>query len=330
MYWDVIEVKPEAGYCLFVRFKDGLSGRVRLRREELTGVLAPLLDTSFFEQVFIDHGAVAWPGEIDLAPDAMYAEVVGGPRESHHARNVGDGAEFRSRLPRFYELKDLLRDPSHPHAYFQNFESHLQENIWFATFALWERKLQRLDLVAWGSLKSKASPYLELKRRNSSDRGWQQMFDVLGEALAYNYLVESIGCSAARFLPESSNRAPDLEAVLDRGRILCEVKTINNSDDERRARRLPSSVRTVSDQLDSGFFSKLDSDIANAKNQLWSYDPSGEAQHLVYINVCFDNWPPFYNDDYFQQINQYLLTHRPGIKVVVTAGDAHIETLVVA
>ena len=22
-------------------------------------------------------GAVAWPGEIDLAPDAMYAEVVG-------------------------------------------------------------------------------------------------------------------------------------------------------------------------------------------------------------------------------------------------------------
>ena len=45
--------------------------------EELTGVLAPLLDMEFFEQVFIDHGAVAWPGEIDLAPDAMYAQVAG-------------------------------------------------------------------------------------------------------------------------------------------------------------------------------------------------------------------------------------------------------------
>ena len=42
MYWDVVEVKPELGYCLFVRFKDGLAGHVRLRPEELTGALAPL------------------------------------------------------------------------------------------------------------------------------------------------------------------------------------------------------------------------------------------------------------------------------------------------
>lgn len=77
MYWDVIEVKPEPDYCLFVRFQDGLTGRVRLRREELTGALAPLRDEQFFEQVFIDCGAVAWPGEVDLAPDAMYAQVAG-------------------------------------------------------------------------------------------------------------------------------------------------------------------------------------------------------------------------------------------------------------
>jgi hypothetical protein len=38
---------------------------------ELTGALAPLRDERFFGQVFIDYGAVAWPGEIDLAPDAM-------------------------------------------------------------------------------------------------------------------------------------------------------------------------------------------------------------------------------------------------------------------
>jgi hypothetical protein len=75
MYWDVVEVKPEPHYRLFVRFKDGLAGRVQLRPEELTGVLAPLRDEQFFERVFIDSGAVAWEGEIDLAPDAMYAEV---------------------------------------------------------------------------------------------------------------------------------------------------------------------------------------------------------------------------------------------------------------
>jgi hypothetical protein len=77
MYWDVVEVKPETHYRLFVRFQDGLMGRVQLRREDLTGALAPLQDEKFFEQVFIDSGAVAWPGEIDLAPDAMYREIVG-------------------------------------------------------------------------------------------------------------------------------------------------------------------------------------------------------------------------------------------------------------
>ena len=52
MYWDVVEVNAEPDYRLFVRFKDGLAGLVQLRREELTGVLAPLLEVKFFEQVF--------------------------------------------------------------------------------------------------------------------------------------------------------------------------------------------------------------------------------------------------------------------------------------
>ena len=45
----------------------------------MTGALAPLLDVKFFERVFIDSGAVAWLGEIDLAPDTMYAQVAGLP-----------------------------------------------------------------------------------------------------------------------------------------------------------------------------------------------------------------------------------------------------------
>jgi hypothetical protein len=65
MYWDVIEVRPEPGYSLFVRFRYGTAGNVRLKREDLTGVLTPLADVKFFDQVFIDCGAVAWPGEID-------------------------------------------------------------------------------------------------------------------------------------------------------------------------------------------------------------------------------------------------------------------------
>ena len=85
MYWDVVEAIPEPDYCLFVRFKDGLSGRVRLRFEELTGALRPLRDVPFFRRVYIDCGAVAWPGNIDLAPDAMYAEVARGQKEHERA-----------------------------------------------------------------------------------------------------------------------------------------------------------------------------------------------------------------------------------------------------
>jgi hypothetical protein len=61
MYWDVVEVKPESDYCLLVRFKDGLAGRVRLRQEELTGALTPLRDVHFFEQVYIDYARLRGP-----------------------------------------------------------------------------------------------------------------------------------------------------------------------------------------------------------------------------------------------------------------------------
>lgn len=77
MKWTVVEVKPEPHHRLFVRFQDGAAGHLQLRPEGVTGVLAPLRDEQFFAQVFIDYGAVAWPGEIDLAPDAMYAQIVG-------------------------------------------------------------------------------------------------------------------------------------------------------------------------------------------------------------------------------------------------------------
>jgi hypothetical protein len=82
MYWDIVEVTPKPDHRLFVRFKDGLEGLFHLREEQLTGVLAALQDQQFFERVFIDQGAVAWPGDIDLAPDAMYAEVSGKRKET--------------------------------------------------------------------------------------------------------------------------------------------------------------------------------------------------------------------------------------------------------
>jgi hypothetical protein len=60
---------------LLVRFADGMAGEVRFETNHLTGVFSALKDFNFFKQAFIDRGAVAWPENIDLAPDAMYNEI---------------------------------------------------------------------------------------------------------------------------------------------------------------------------------------------------------------------------------------------------------------
>lgn len=75
MHWDVVAVQTEPPLGLVVRFADGTRGKVRFEATHLTGVFAALRDPSVFAQVFVDHGAVAWPGDIDLAPDAMYEEI---------------------------------------------------------------------------------------------------------------------------------------------------------------------------------------------------------------------------------------------------------------
>jgi len=75
MNWDLVEVRVEPDWRLYVRFADGLTGHVRFTPDFFTGVFERLRDPDQFAQVFVDHGAVAWPGEIDLAPDAMYEQI---------------------------------------------------------------------------------------------------------------------------------------------------------------------------------------------------------------------------------------------------------------
>lgn len=75
MYWDVVSVKPTNYLELVVQFLDGLEGTVKIKQSSLTGVFESLKDKEYFNQVYIDHGVVTWPGELDLAPDAMYKEI---------------------------------------------------------------------------------------------------------------------------------------------------------------------------------------------------------------------------------------------------------------
>ena len=76
--WRVTEVEALPEFRLRVAFADGLTGMVDLSRlvhSPKAGVFAALADPSLFAQVKLDYGAVAWPGELDLAPDAMHAAI---------------------------------------------------------------------------------------------------------------------------------------------------------------------------------------------------------------------------------------------------------------
>jgi hypothetical protein len=75
MNWDVVSVQPFSPLVLSVRFEDGTEGKVRFESSHLHGVFEALKAPEFFGQARVEEGAVTWPGEIDLAPDAMYREI---------------------------------------------------------------------------------------------------------------------------------------------------------------------------------------------------------------------------------------------------------------
>jgi len=75
MEWDVVHVRVSGPHRLFVQFRDGLEGEVQFQPSFFRGVFAPLQDEQAFGQVRADDGVVTWPGELDLAPDAMHQAI---------------------------------------------------------------------------------------------------------------------------------------------------------------------------------------------------------------------------------------------------------------
>jgi hypothetical protein len=75
MEWDVISATIINHLEFSVTFADGLTGRVKMLPSHLFGVFERLHDPVVFNQLRVTDGFVSWPGEIDLAPDAMYEAI---------------------------------------------------------------------------------------------------------------------------------------------------------------------------------------------------------------------------------------------------------------
>ena len=73
-----VEVRVLAGYRLWLRYTDGAEGEVDLSHLAGQGVFKVWQNRDVFNTVRIGAGgALEWPGDVDLCPDAVYLRLTG-------------------------------------------------------------------------------------------------------------------------------------------------------------------------------------------------------------------------------------------------------------
>src|SRR5439155_23654488 len=111
------------------------------------------------------------------------------------------------------------------------------------------------------------------------------------EAKGYVYLQRA-GCVDIAFIIRTNKKTPDLRANLAGTRVLCEVKTINVSEEEvhRRVRVARGEIFAtgVPNQLTAEMLQKVHATIEHGITQLDGEDQERSARRIVFINVNFD------------------------------------------
>jgi hypothetical protein len=77
--WSIVRFNVMANYKINVAFADGTTGVAdlapRLSQGPLGDGFDAICEETAFAKVYLEHGALTWPGGIDLAPDAMYQRI---------------------------------------------------------------------------------------------------------------------------------------------------------------------------------------------------------------------------------------------------------------
>ena len=77
--WSIVRFNVLSDYKIEVAFVDGTSGVAdlapRLSQGPLGDGFDALCEEKVFAKAYLEHGALTWPGGIDLAPDAMYQRI---------------------------------------------------------------------------------------------------------------------------------------------------------------------------------------------------------------------------------------------------------------
>ncbi|MDX2079459.1 MAG: DUF2442 domain-containing protein [Terrimicrobiaceae bacterium] len=78
----ILAAQPLAEFKLRLGFSDGTDAVVDLSDFAGKGVFQAWVQPGIFEQVRVtDFGAVSWPGDLDMCPDALYLRATGNEPE---------------------------------------------------------------------------------------------------------------------------------------------------------------------------------------------------------------------------------------------------------
>jgi hypothetical protein len=81
----ISNAKAMDGYWLQLTFSNGDKGEINLSRHiQFLPRLVPLDDPAIFHQVYVDHGTICWPGDIDLDPIVIHHLTMGLPIDLVH------------------------------------------------------------------------------------------------------------------------------------------------------------------------------------------------------------------------------------------------------
>ena len=186
----------------------------------------------------------------------------------------------------------------------------------YSKFAeLYNRIFALLDENSFKILKEKAlKNFTGPSEGNNGNRGKQQFFNHLDEALAYEYLANK-GYTNIQFVVATNNqKTPDLSFQINEETLYCEVKTVNRSDEDIiRYREIQVQNSSIYENLSEGFFNKLSSDLSDAKNKV-------PIPRLVYMIVLFDGFTLAYWDTYSLEIENFLKENFHDIEVFIRVG----------
>ena len=76
MFQHTVSARAGDGFSVHVTFADGTGGVFDLSPYMEYPCYEPLRDRALFEKVQAAHGTLAWPGEIDISPEAVWADAV--------------------------------------------------------------------------------------------------------------------------------------------------------------------------------------------------------------------------------------------------------------